>query len=128
MRILGVDPGLVNTGYAVIEQEGGSMQAVEGGVITTKSSEPLADRLHTIFSDVREVIARLEPEAMAIEDLHSRAAFVKTAILMGHARGVICLAATRAEVPLQNYAATQVKKLLTGNGRAPKQQVQQAVV
>ena len=127
MRILGVDPGLVNTGYAVIEQTGGRLQAVEGGVITTKSADPLAERLHTIFGDIREVISRLRPDAMAIEDLHSRAAFVKTAILMGHARGVICLAAAEAGVAVVPYSATQIKKVLTGNGRAPKSQMQLAI-
>jgi len=127
MRILGVDPGLVNTGYAVIEQTGGRLQAVEGGVITTKSADPLPERLHTIFGDIREVIARLRPDAMAIEDLHSRAAFVKTAILMGHARGVVVMAAGEAGVPVFDYQPARAKNIVTGSGRADKDQIRAAL-
>ena len=76
---------------------------------------------------VTDVIASLQPEAVAIEELYSHYDRPKTAILMGHARGVICLAAAQAGIPLAHYAATQVKKTLTGSGRAPKSQVQLAI-
>ena len=74
-----------------------------------------------------DVIATLKPDSVAIEELYSHYERPKTAILMGHARGVICLAATAAELPVKHYAATRIKKILTGNGRAPKSQMQQAI-
>src|SRR5690606_8238111 len=67
------------------------------------------------------------PDAMALEELYSHYERPRTSILMGHARGVICLAAARAEIPVTHYSATQIKKVLTGNGRAPKSQVQLAI-
>ena len=82
MRILGVDPGLVNTGYGVIDTTGNRPLVIEGGVVRTKSSDPLPERLHTIFVAVQEVITELRPEVMAIEDLHSSPRFAKTAIMM----------------------------------------------
>ena len=68
-----------------------------------------------------------KPDALSLEELYSHYERPRTAILMGHARGVICLAAAQAKIPVRSYSATQVKRLLTGNGRAPKSQVQQAI-
>lgn len=128
MRILGIDPGLNTTGYGVIEVTSGRRASLcEAGVIRGKSKGSLAARVAEIHAGVEEAIATLRPEAMALEQLYSHYARPRTAILMGHARGVICLAATQAAIPVQHYAATQVKKILTGNGRAPKSQVQLAV-
>jgi crossover junction endodeoxyribonuclease RuvC len=126
-RILGVDPGLNITGYAVVEKRLGRLALVEAGMIRGRTRGDLAARLHEIHEGVSDVIATLKPEALAIEELYSHYERPRTAILMGHARGVICLAATQAGLPLCSYSATQVKSLLTGNGRAPKSQVQQAI-
>lgn len=127
MRILGIDPGLNISGYAVIERRVGRLALVEAGVIRGRSRGDLAARLEEIHDGVAEVIASLKPAALALEELYSHYERPQTAILMGHARGVICLAATKAGIPMFSYAATQVKRLLTGNGRAPKTQVQQAI-
>ena len=80
-----------------------------------------------IYDGVAEVIASFKPTSMAIEQLYSHYKRPRTAILMGHARGVICLAATQAGIPVMHYASTQVKKMLTGAGRASKSQVQRAI-
>ena len=125
--ILGIDPGLNVTGYGVIEIGGVNPQLVEAGVIRSVSEHSLAKRIRTIFNGVCEVIESFQPESMAIEELYSHYQRPKTAILMGHARGVICLAASQADVPIRHYAATRIKKILTGSGRAPKSQIQQAV-
>ena len=93
MRVLGIDPGLGNTGYGVIDSTGRDYSAVEGGVITTRAASPLEERLLTIFQDIRGVISANKPDVMAVEDLHSRYVNLKTAIVMGHARGVVCMAA-----------------------------------
>jgi crossover junction endodeoxyribonuclease RuvC len=126
-RILGIDPGLNITGYAVIEAAGGRPRLCEAGVVRGRSRGSLAGRLVEIYDGVAEVIASLSPAVLAIEELYSHYDRPRTAILMGHARGVICLAAAKAGLPVNSYSATQIKKILTGAGRAPKSQVQHAV-
>ncbi len=127
MRILGIDPGLNTTGYGVIEASGNRVKLIEAGVIRGKSRGDLPARLQEIYTGLVEVLAALKPTAVAIEQLYSHYERPQTAILMGHARGVICLAAAQAGLEIVNYAATQVKKTLTGNGHASKVQMQHAV-
>lgn len=127
MRILGVDPGLVNTGYGVIDTASPRPVVIEGGVVRTASKSPLEERLHTIFQAIEEVIAELRPDAMAIEDLHSHPKFAKTAIMMGHARGVVVMAAGAAGIPVFDYQPNRAKSIVTGAGHAPKDQVMRAV-
>ncbi|MEO1496776.1 MAG: crossover junction endodeoxyribonuclease RuvC [Planctomycetota bacterium] len=127
MRILGIDPGLNVTGYGVIDADERGVRLVEGGVVRGGKGKSLAHRVGEIHAGVADVIASLKPAAVAIEELYSHYERPKTAILMGHARGVIVLAATQAGLPVTNYAATQIKRILTGAGRAPKEQMQQAI-
>ena len=126
-RILGIDPGLNITGYGVLEVTRGAVRLCEAGVVRGKAKGSLALRLVEIHAGVADVIASLKPNAMAIEQLYSHYKHPRTAILMGHARGVICLAAAQAEIGFVHYSATQIKKVLTGNGRAPKSQMQLAI-
>lgn len=128
MRILGIDPGLNITGYGVLEvAPRGTLKLCEAGVVRGGSDDSIAVRVEVIHRGVADVIAALRPDVMAIEQLYSHYQRPRTAILMGHARGVICLAAAQREVPVVHYAATQVKKILTGSGRAPKEQMQLAI-
>src|SRR6185503_418937 len=106
-RVLGIDPGLNTTGYGVLEVAVGGPRLCEAGVA--------------------DVIAHFQPTVLALEQLYSHYQRPRTSILMGHARGVICLAAAQAGIPVISYSATQVKKILTGAGRAGKAQVQRAV-
>ena len=126
-RILGVDPGLNITGYAVIEPRDRRLHVCEAGVVRSTQRRSLAYRVHEIHDGLAEVIATLKPVAMALEELYSHYDRPRTSILMGHARGVICLAAAEAGIEVTSYSATQVKRILTGNGRAPKSQMQQAI-
>jgi crossover junction endodeoxyribonuclease RuvC len=126
-RILGIDPGLNITGYGVLECGNGSPTICEAGVVRGKSRRSLTDRLLEIHTGVADVIAALKPGVMAIEELYMHYSRPRTAILMGHARGVICLAAAEAGIPVIHYSATQIKKILTGAGRASKSQVQRAI-
>ena len=126
-RILGIDPGLNVTGYGVLEVGDGVLRLCEAGIIRGKDRDSLTRRLAEIYQGVSDVIAALRPGVMALEELYSHYQRPRTAILMGHARGVICLAATRAGIPVMHYSATQIKKILTGSGRAPKGQVQRAI-
>jgi crossover junction endodeoxyribonuclease RuvC len=127
MLILGVDPGLNITGYAVLDVGGGAPRLCEAGVVRGKTRGSLTARLLEIHQGIADVIGTLRPEVMALEQLYSHYQRPRTAILMGHARGVLCLAAAQAGIPVIHYSATQVKKILTGSGRAGKAQVQRAV-
>ncbi|MBI2823227.1 MAG: crossover junction endodeoxyribonuclease RuvC [Planctomycetia bacterium] len=126
-RVLGVDPGLNVTGYAVLEVAQGGPKLCEAGVIRGRDRASVAARVAEIFAGIAEAIAALAPSAMALEELYSHYDRPRTSILMAHARGVICLAAAQAGVPVVNYSATRIKKTLTGNGRASKSQMQRAV-
>jgi len=127
VRILGVDPGLNITGYGVLEVARGRIQVCEAGVVRGRAKGSLPQRLVEIRAGIADVIDTLKPDAMAIEQLYSHYKHPRTAILMGHARGVICLTAAEARVDVVHYSATQIKKVLTGNGRAPKSQIQLAI-
>ena len=128
MRVLGVDPGLVTTGYGVVEVSRGEISLLEGGTISTGSTEsPLEARLSCLYDGIVEVLDQFHPEALALEELYSHYEHPSTAILMGHARGVICLAAAKCDIPVFSYASTQIKLSLTGNGRATKGTMQQAI-
>lgn len=128
IRILGIDPGLNTTGYGVIDVAGNSMSLVEGGIVKSRRSETLPNRLNSLHEGMTDVVQSLRPDVISIEQLYSHYERPRTAILMGHARGVLLLTAAQNDVPLYDYAATQIKRMLTGNGRAPKSQVQMAVM
>jgi crossover junction endodeoxyribonuclease RuvC len=122
MRILGIDPGLVACGYGVIDVAAGRPRFVEGGLVRPGRGA-LPDRLNELFDGISEVIRDLGPAVLALEDLYSKYRHPRTAILMGHARGVICLAAAQGAIETVSYAASEVKRALTGNGRASKLQI-----
>jgi crossover junction endodeoxyribonuclease RuvC len=124
---LGIDPGLNITGYAVIHRDGGNLRLAEAGVVRSRSRDTLPKRLKEISDGVREVIAAHPIDGVALEQLFSHYERPRTAILMGHARGVICLAAAEAELPISHYEPNRVKKVMTGNGHASKSQMQLAV-
>jgi crossover junction endodeoxyribonuclease RuvC len=127
MKVLGIDPGLNTTGYAVLDHAGGQPRLVEAGVVRGKSGCALAERVQEIHDGVADVIATLKPDVLAIEELYAHYERPTTAILMGHARGVILLAAATAGITVESYRATQIKKTITGSGHAPKWQIQEAI-
>lgn len=125
--ILGVDPGLNITGYGVIRTTGGGIELLEAGIIRTKAKASLERRLLDLHEGLGEVIAAHQPGVLALEQLYSHYQRPRTAILMGHARGVICLLAAQAGIAVESFEATKVKRMMTGNGHAPKDQMQMAV-
>lgn len=128
MKVLGVDPGLVITGYGVLEQTERTIHLREGGTIESGSpSDSLPTRLRRLYEEMEALVTDHRPDVMALEQLYSHYEHPRTAILMGHARGVICLAAGLHDIPLYHYPPAQVKSSLTGNGRASKDQIQQLV-
>lgn len=127
LRILGVDPGLNITGYGVLDASAGKLRLCEAGVVRSRGRGPIDLRVAEIHAGLTEVISATKPAVLALEQLYSHYARPRTAILMGHARGVICLAGAQAGIPVVHYSATQVKRILTGSGRASKSQVQRAI-
>lgn len=126
-RVLGVDPGLNVTGYAVLEVAVGGPRLCEAGVVRGRTRNSLTARVAEIHAGLTEVIASLQPTVMALEQLYGHYQRPRTSILMGHARGVICLSAAQAGITVVHYSATQIKKTLSGSGRASKSQIQHAV-
>jgi len=129
MRILGIDPGLRLTGFGVVEVRPGSIEPtlVEAGVFKLNAKTPIADRLAQLAEDLAGVIDDVNPDQLAVEKVYSHYAHPRTAIVMAHARGVILLCAKQADLTIQVLASTEVKKALTGNGHASKEQMQLAV-
>lgn len=128
MKALGIDPGLMTTGYGVLEQQGGKIRLIEAGTIRTGDSRvPLPIRLRRLHEELEVLLDDHEPDVMALEQLYANYEHPRTAILMGHARGVICLAAGLHDIPLFHYTASEVKSAVTGNGRASKEQIGQFV-
>ncbi len=127
MRVVGIDPGLKVTGYGVIDGSGASVALVEAGTVSTKERDPMPERIRIIYDDVLALFEETKAEAAAIEKLYAHYKHPRTAILMGHARGVVLLAAAKCGIPVASYPATMIKRSLTGNGHASKQQVQRMI-
>jgi crossover junction endodeoxyribonuclease RuvC len=128
VRVLGVDPSLRMTGYGVVETNGRGLRLIEGGVISPGRARRLSEQLAELQRGIAEVIENFRPDVMIIEDLFSRTAYPRTAILMAHARGALICAAAIAGLPVHDYAATAVKRALVGRGGATKDQVARMVV
>ncbi len=138
MRVLGIDPGLRLTGYGCVESAPGAGRGrrhaggpdavlVEGGVIRLNAKTTVSARLAELDADLQEIIERLRPDVVAVEKLYAHYKHPTTAIVMGHARGIVLLEIQRAGLRLVELGATEVKKSLTGNGHASKEQMQRGV-
>ncbi len=129
-RILGIDPGLQVTGYAVLETAARGPLVREAGVVRTadgRETPDMAVRVHSLYTGIVDVVAQYRPSVMVVEQLYAHYEHPRTAILMAHARGVIFLAAAQQGIPVVSYNASRIKKTVTGHGRASKEQVQQTV-
>jgi crossover junction endodeoxyribonuclease RuvC len=127
-RILGVDPGLRTTGYGVIDSSGGRYRLVEGGVLQPPTDAPLEARLVALHAALIEVVVATRPDCMVVEALWSSYKNPSTAVLMGHARGVLVLAAGSQGIPVEHLGHSLVKRALAGTGAARKAQVAGMVV
>lgn len=126
MIILGIDPGLANTGWGVIDQEGDSSRCVAYGCVTTHAETPIPERLSEIHDAVTGVVARYSPGECAIESVFF-GANAKSAFATGQARGVALLATVEARIEIAEYSPVQVKKAVVGSGSADKRQIQYMV-
>ncbi len=127
MRILGIDPGLHLTGYALLTLHPRGPALEEAGVLRIGTKEPLPNRLHQLHLQMSQLLIEYPCDHMAVEQLYAHYKHPRTAILMGHARGAILLAAAQANIPITSLSSTLVKKMVTGNGHATKRQMQLAV-
>jgi len=127
MRILGIDPGLQVCGYACLETDRDAEKLIEAGVLRTSGSSPIEAKLNQIAEDIESLLKKFRPEIVVVEELYSHYTHPKTAILMGHARGVILQRCAQAAVEVRSFSATRIKKSITGNGRASKEQVQKTI-
>jgi crossover junction endodeoxyribonuclease RuvC len=124
--VMGIDPGVANTGFGVVRLAGGRMTAVDGGVIEAPADAPLEARLARIHAELETLISWHSPAAVALEDLYF-GKNVRSAIAVGQARGVAMLAAAQRQIPCFDYTPQAVKLAVCGTGSAAKRQVQQMV-
>jgi crossover junction endodeoxyribonuclease RuvC len=123
IRVLGVDPALRITGYGAIERRNGSVRLIEAGVVVPSARGTLEQRLHELYTGITEVIAQVEPASIVIEELYTSYKNPRAALLMGHARGVLCLAGAQAGVAVHTLGHARVKRALVGSGSARKEQI-----
>jgi crossover junction endodeoxyribonuclease RuvC len=128
VRVLGIDPGTRIAGYAVLDFEGASARIVDAGIFRLSADAPLAVRLQQIFDDVAALLREHRPTHVALEAIFVHPEHARTAVQMAHGRGVVLLAAQQAGVPIAELPPAEIKKALTGNGRATKEQMQRAVM
>jgi crossover junction endodeoxyribonuclease RuvC len=126
MIVLGIDPGLANTGYGVVARRNGRLVALDGGVIQTRAGDPQERRLADIHEEIDALLARHAPDSVALEELYF-GQNARTAFAVGHGRGVVMLAAGQRGVRCASYTPQQVKGAVCGNGRADKDQVARMV-
>ncbi len=122
MLVLGIDPGSANTGFGLVAAEGSRLTRIDHGVIVTRASQPLEQRLAEIHAGLSELLVRHAVDAVAVEELYF-GANARSAFAVGQARGVMLLAAGQAGVPVRSYTPQQVKQAVCGSGRAAKDQI-----
>jgi crossover junction endodeoxyribonuclease RuvC len=123
LRILGIDPALRITGYGAIERRNGTVHLIEAGVIVPRVRGTLEQRLQELHAGITEVISQVEPASIVIEELYTNYRNPLSALLMGHARGVLCLAGAQAGITVHTLGHARVKRALVGSGSARKEQI-----
>lgn len=126
MKIFGIDPGSARTGYGCVETDGSRHQIITSGAICTPATASFPEKLLTIYTGLAALLSECQPDCVAIENLFT-AVNARSALKLGHARGVAMLAAVQSGVPVFEYSPAEVKRAVVGYGRAEKQQVQQMV-
>jgi crossover junction endodeoxyribonuclease RuvC len=127
MVIIGIDPGLAHTGYGILRCDAGMPKVMETGIIRTASALPLEKRLHKLQLSLAEIFDRHSPHMTVVEGLYARSRNPHSAILMGHARGVVLMLSAARGIPVKSYPPAKIKRSLTGNGNCSKKQIQKMV-
>ena len=126
-RILGVDPGLKTTGYGLIDCGQSQLKLIETGTIEPKVKDLFENRIQTIFNGMTKIILEHQPEVLILEKLYAHSHHPITASILGHARGVICLVAAQHKIQLLEESPKRIRKAITGNGNASKEQIKRFV-
>lgn len=126
-KVIGIDPGLAGTGVGIVTGDGFHVTAYSYGSVTTRKASALPQRLELIFTRIRDLLTGETPDLMVIEDVFSLQKFPKSGIALGQVSGVILLAASQAGIPAREVAVREAKQVLTGNGNASKQQLENSV-
>lgn len=128
MRILGIDPGLITTGFGIVEVGGpGKSKLLEAGTIKPNARAKFEERIFKVHSHIAAIIEENQPDAIVLEKLYAHYKHPATACVLGHVRGVICLAVAQSKTPLTEYSVKRVRQALVGNGNATKPQVQEFI-
>ncbi len=127
MKILGIDPGLQLTGYGVVDYQLLRPRLIDGGVIRLQSRTSIAERLVELERELESIFVEHNPEVCAVEQLYAHYKHPRTAIMMGHARGVILLVAQRHGTRIREFSSNRVKQAVSGHGHASKQQMQRSI-
>jgi crossover junction endodeoxyribonuclease RuvC len=126
IKVIGIDPGLADTGFGVVEGAGSRVRDYSFGTIRTSKAEALASRLDHIFSELCSILNSEKPRLMVVEDIFSLKQYPKSGIVLGKVCGVILLASSQYKIPIMELPAKEVKRTLTGNGNASKAQMERA--
>lgn len=127
VKVVGIDPGLADTGIGVVRGSGMAIHGYAYGTISTSKSEPVASRLERVYSRISSLLEEEKPDLMVIEDVFSLEKYPKSGIVLGKVCGVLLLAGIQSGIPLTEIPVRQAKQILTGNGRASKEQLERAV-
>ena len=127
IKVIGIDPGLADTGIGIVRGSGLHVHGYAYGTVTTSKAEPAACRLEQIYTKISHVLADEKPDLMVLEDVFSLENYPRSGIVLGKVCGVVLLAGTQAGVPLTEVPVRQAKQILTGNGKASKEQLERAV-
>ena len=127
MRILGVDPGSLITGYGFIDFVNNRLKVLEAGTITPKKKDPLNYRIEHIYCCLAKLIDEYKPEVLVLEKIYSHHLHPATSNIIGHARGVICLLSAQKKISLIEHSVKRIRKAVVGNGNATKQQTRRMI-
>lgn len=127
MKVLGVDPGSFVTGYGVIESQKTGVKLLEAGIIKPKHRDLLPHRLEKVYVHLGEVMETYKPDVVILEKLYTHAQYLTTSSVLGHVRGVICLLCAQKNILLAENSVKRIRKAVTGNGSATKEQTQAMV-
>ena len=127
MRVLGVDPGLQVTGYGVIESIEGRTKLLEAGIIKLKPRDPIQHRIQKVYHHLGDVADAYRPDVLVLEKLYTHYSYRTTASILGHVRGAVCLLCAEKKLTLTENSVKRIRKAITGNGAATKEQTQAMV-
>ena len=127
MIIIGVDPGLVTTGYGLVRVDGGIAKIIEAGTIEPNTKDRFEQRIAKIHTHLTTILEMHTPQMMVLEKLYTHSTRPTTASILGHVRGVICLCAAQQKIVLEEHSVKRIRKALMGNGNATKAQAQEFV-